>query len=138
MAEDKFQTGDFIAFQSSDVPLPEVQAVVIEDNGDTVEVLSTLLVPFQHSGTFKRSEMKNLMLVYPAGVAVPRESRRDWRRGQLLRVTKGPHENVVAPLLAAFDGVCVCKVPDFHGKWLTGGAAGFEKALMAEDVRLVA
>jgi hypothetical protein len=118
----KLETGDIISFQSDDVPLPEVQAVVIEDNGEVIQVMSTLLVPFRHSGDFERSKIRNLTVIRSAGEAVPLESRRGWRRGQMLKVIKGPYATTFSYLVAAFDGICVCRS---NRQWLTGGASGF-------------
>lgn len=63
--------GDIIQITAPDVPLPFFQAAVVEVNGDDLEVLSTYLVPFQHPGTFKLSQIK-VEVVTPAEEAVER------------------------------------------------------------------
>lgn len=113
------EPGDYIDFRHPDVPLKEIQAAVIEDQGDNVEVMSTLLIPFKHSGIFDKARMTGTVVVHPAAVAVPQESRRDWMPGQML--TTDDDEGC---LVAAFDGVVACKHKS--GQYLTGGVSFFK------------
>lgn len=119
----KIGVGDFIVFQTTAVPLPEVQAVVIrvEKNG-VLEVLSTLLVPFGHDGRFTEKEVKEFQVVYKASEAIPLESRRNFRKGQLVS-TRVHGKKETGRVVAAFDGIIVAK--HSSGTFITGGASFF-------------
>ena len=115
--------GDIIEFSSPEVPLPYVQAVVIEETPDHIEVMSTLLVPFQHSGTFQRDRINIAGVVCPASEAIKRETGFD--EGELLTCNIGKGRAV-----AGFDGIVVIQRED--GELITGGSSHFSRVPATE------
>lgn len=119
--------GDIIAFTTSIVPLPEVQAVVIAVHDGVLEVMSTLLAPFQHSGHFAENNVGQLLVICEAEEAIPRETRGKFSRGQAVRTSVhdrhhdrlAEFRSVTGNVLAAFDGVVVMRCAD--GQLVTGG-----------------
>ena len=103
-------------------------ATVIDVQNGVLEVMSTILVPFQHGGKFTEDEVEQIVVVYPADVAIPQESRgKGFSKNQRVSVVVrdgGRHEGEV---VAAFDGVVVARKSD--GQLITGGASHF-KALV--------
>ena len=118
------QPGDMVQIRSKEVPLPEFPASVVAIDDTTLEVLSTILVPFHHSGKFKLAEIEYIV-VYPAEVAVEQET--GFKVGTDIQ-TRLPVDGKVRVGTAhcGFDRILVIKLPD--GQLLTGGASHFEKA----------
>jgi hypothetical protein len=124
----QLQIGDLVAFTTSAVPLPEVHAAVIDVKDGVLEVMSTLIVPFQHSGMFNAGEVQEIAVIYPADVAIPQESRdKSFRRGERVDVTVRGEDGVMVQVsgdvVAAFDGIVVARRQD--GQLITGGASHF-------------
>ena len=120
------ETGDFVAFQTNAVPLPEVQAVVIRVKNGVLEVMSTVLTPFQHGGKFTEDEIGQIMVVHTADVAIPQESRgKNFAKNQKVSVEIKGGEIHHGEVVAAFDGVVVARQND--GQLITGGASFFNK-----------
>ena len=120
----QLETGDFVAFQTKAVPLPEIQAAVIGVENGVLEVMSTFLTPFQHGGKFTEAEVDRIMVVYPAEVAIPQESRgKSFPRHQRVSVVVQDGEEHQGKVVAAFDGVVVARKGD--GQLITGGASHF-------------
>mgnify|MGYP001178346980 CR=1 FL=1 len=120
----QLETGDFVSFQTKSVPLPEVQAAVIGVEDGVLEVMSTLLAPFQHNGKFTEDEVGRIMIVYPSAVAIPRESRgKNFSRHQKVSVTVKGGKKHRGEVVAAFDGIVVARRSD--GELITGGASHF-------------
>lgn len=120
----QLETGDFVVLQTEAVPLPEVQAAVIGVENDVLEVISTILVPFQHGGKFTEDEVDQIIVVYPAEVAIPQESRgKSFSKHQRVSVIVQGGEKHQGMVVAAFDGVVVARKSD--GKLITGGASHF-------------
>lgn len=116
--------GDFVAFQTASVPLSEVQAAVIRVEDGVLEVLSTLLVPFQHNGRFTEEEVDMIEVIYPAEVAIPQESRgKRFAKGQHVSVELRDKSTEQGNVIAAFDGLIVAQRED--GELITGGANFF-------------
>jgi hypothetical protein len=119
------EVGDFVAFQTRTVPLPEVQGAVIDVNGGVLEVLSTLLFPFRHSGSFTEDDVDCIMVVYLAEVAIPQESRgKGFAKHQRVGTTVRDGSAQFGEVIAAFDGIVVARRSD--GELITGGASHFE------------
>jgi len=119
------ESGDIVAFTTTSVLLPEVQATVIEVKDGVLEVLSTLLLPYKHIGRFKEEEVGQIELIYPAKIAVPRESgQKKFQKDQSVStlVGKVSHQGKV---IAAFDGLVVARQDD--GQLITGGASFFNR-----------
>ena len=131
----KIGVGDFIAFRTTAVLLPEVQAVVIrvEKNG-VLEVLSTLLIPFGHNGRFHEKEITELIIVYKASDVIPRESRKNFRKGQLVS-TCAHGKKETGRVVAAFDGIIVAK--HSSGTFITGGASFFSSKRRISNAKCV-
>ncbi|HRY60262.1 MAG TPA: hypothetical protein P5096_02700 [Patescibacteria group bacterium] len=120
----QLETGDFVAFQTEAVPLPEVQAAVIGIEDGVLEVMSTLLAPFQHNGKFTEDEVGQIMVVYPSAIAIPRESRgKNFSKHQGVSVIIKGGEEHRGEVVAAFDGIVVARRSD--GELITGGASHF-------------
>lgn len=118
------EVGDYIAFTSDQVPLPHVEAAVIAVKDGVLEVLSTFLVPFQHSGLFMEEQVKNLEVIHPAEIAIPQESRgRRFAKGQEVLINLQGHD-VRAKVVSAFDGVVVAR--NGEDMLITAGALRFE------------
>ena len=116
-------TGDIVSLTAKSVPLPEVQVAVITVKDGELEVMSTLLAPFRHSGLFKEADVTSINVILPAEDAIPRESRgKKFKKGQHVSCDiKGEkHEGFV---IAAFDGIVSAQRID--GEYLTGGANHF-------------
>ena len=115
--------GDIISLTAKSVPLSEVQVAVIAVKDGVLEVMSTLLAPFKHSGLFKEADVTSISVILPAEEAIPRESRgKQFKKGQHVSCDiKGEkHEGFV---IAAFDGIVSAQRVD--GEYLTGGANHF-------------
>jgi len=120
----KMETGDFVAFKTKAVPLPEVQAAVISVENGVLEVLSTILLPFKHGGKFTEAEVDQIMVVYPAEVAIPQESRgKGFPKNQKVSVVIKNGEKHYGEIVAAFDGIVVARKND--GQLITGGSMFF-------------
>lgn len=118
------EVGDFVSFQTRVVPLPEVQAAVIGVVDGVLEVISTILVPFQHSGQFTEADVDQIIVVYPSAVAIPRESRgRGFTKNQRVAATLKDGTERQGEVIAAFDGIVVARKSD--GQLFTGGAMHF-------------
>jgi len=118
--------GDYVAFQASSVPLPEVQAVVIRVEDGVLEVLSTLLIPFQHDGRFSEDEVARIEVVYPAEVAIPKESRgKGFSKNQYVSVRFKDGSVCRGRVVAAFDGLVVARRED--DELVTAGSSFFEE-----------
>jgi len=118
------EVGDYVAFQASAVPLPEVQAAVISVKNGNLEVISTLLVPFSHSGIFTEDEISKIKVIYPADITIPRESRgRSFTKGQLVSAEIKGVGTKSGKVIAAFDGIVVAQKKD--GELITAGAMHF-------------
>lgn len=117
----EMETGDFVAFQTKVVPLPEVQAVVIDVENGVLEVMSTILTVFKCGGKFRDDQVDRIMVVYKADVAIPQESRgKNFPKHQRVSVVvKG--KEYFGIIIAAFDGVVVMRGDD--GQLITGGAS---------------
>lgn len=111
--------GDFVVFRSKSVPLPEVQAAVIDVENDTLVVISSFLVPFQHNGEFPADDVTDIIVVYGAEQAIPQETRdRAFKKDQRVFATiRG--ERMEGGVIAAFDGMVVARRDD--GQLITGG-----------------
>ncbi len=117
------EIGDLVALRSNAVPLPEVQAAVININSDEIEVLSTMLIPFKHNGKFKKGEVDEIVMIHPADYAIPQESRGKFQKEQTVTVTvKGRKET--GSVIAAFDGIIVAQRKK-DGKFIVGGMSYF-------------
>ena len=117
------EVGDHIAFQAKDIPLPHVEAAVITVHQDGVlEVMSTLLAPFQHGGRFKEEEVGELTVVRTADEAIPLESRGKFTKGASVSVRVGDDTHV-GQVIAAFDGIVSAQQAD--GEYITGGTSFF-------------
>lgn len=120
-------TGDIVEIIAHSVPLPSVQVAVIgvTPNGE-LEIMSTLLAPFQHSGLFPESDVSQIVLVRRAEEAIPAESRgKGFSKGQPVHTyLKRQGETVYGNVIAAFDGIVVARHSD--GQFITGGASFFE------------
>ena len=119
--DQQLETGDFVMFETDIFPLLEFQAVVIDIKNGVLEVMSTLLAPFQHSGKFTEAEVDRIRVVYPAEVAITQES--GFRRYQRVSVVFQGCEEHQGEVVAAFDGVVVARKGD--GQLITGGASHF-------------
>lgn len=124
----ELEIGDFVAFTTPTVPFPEVQAVVIDVENGVLEVMSTLIAPFHHSGKFTEDEVVRIMVVYSAEVAIPQESRdKNFRKGERVVVhaqrVDGEMTYVIGYVVAAFDSVIVARRTD--GQLITGGSTHF-------------
>lgn len=120
----KVEIGDIVSFQTRVVPLPEVQAAVVDVVDGVLEVISTFLVPFQHSGQFREADVDRIMVVYPAAVAIPQESRgRGFFQGQIVSAVLKDDQEHRGEVIAAFDGIVVARQSD--GQLFTGGAMRF-------------
>jgi len=122
----QLETGDFVAFQSKTVPLPEVQAAVIGIENGVLEVMSTLLAPLNHSGKFTEDDVDRIIVIYPAEVAIPQESRgKGFQKHQKVSfIIQG--EEYQGKIVAAFDGVVVARKSD--GQLITGGVSQFDNS----------
>ncbi|MCC6639350.1 hypothetical protein IT409_02210 [Candidatus Falkowbacteria bacterium] len=115
--------GDVVSLVAKTVPLPEVQVAVITVSDGVLEVMSTLLAPFKHSGFFEEANVTSISVILPAEEVIPRESRgKQFKKGQHVSCDiKGEkHEGFV---IAAFDGIVSAQRID--GEYLTGGANHF-------------
>jgi hypothetical protein len=123
----ELHVGDFIAFQSPLIPLPEIQAAVIDVKDGVLEIVSTLIAPFRQGGKFKETDVTSeIVIVYPAEEAIKKESRSwNFSKGQRVRVTVKGGEVMEGNVIAAFDGVIVAQRDD--GLYITGGASFFKK-----------
>jgi hypothetical protein len=118
------ETGDFVSLKTDTVPLPEVQAVVIDVENGVLEVLSTFLAPFRHSGRFTENDVSNIMVVYPAEVAIPRESgKRCFLKNQKVFCIVNGRRKYQGRVVAAFDGIVVIRTSD--DQLIAGGASHF-------------
>ena len=102
--------GDHIAFRTSKIPLPHVEAAVTHvDEDGRLHVFSTLLAPFAHikdNGIFSLDEVGEIEVVYSGDVAVPMQARNvALRHGQRVKATIRDGRTFVGILLAAFDGI---------------------------------
>ncbi len=113
--------GDFVAMRTRTLPLPEVQAAVMEVKDGVLDVFSTMLAIFQHNGLFTEDEVIEIKVVYPAAEAIPRES-----RGKNF----AQHERVAAVIngtryegrvVAACDGIIAVHTDD--GQTFSSGAS---------------
>jgi|GEM_PF-2934512 len=113
--------GDFVALRSKSVPLPEVQAAVIdvEHDGNRLVVISSFLVPFQHNGEFPSDDVTDFMVLYPAEQAIPLETReKAFQKDQRVFATiRG--ERMEGGVIAAFDGMVLARRDD--GQLITAG-----------------
>lgn len=117
-------TGDFVSFQARTVPLPEVQAAVVEVADGVLEVMSTILAPFQHNGKFTEAEVDRIMVVYPAAIAIPQESRgRGFSQSQMVSAVLSDGKEHRGEVIAAFDGIVAARQSD--GQLFAGGAMHF-------------
>ena len=120
----KLEVGDFVAFQTKSVPLSEVQAAVINVEDGVLEVLSTMLVPFQHGGKFTEDEVDQVLVVYQAEVAIPQESRgKRFSKNKKVSVVVQGGNRYEGEVVASFDGIVVARRSD--GELITGGASHF-------------
>lgn len=134
----KLGVGDIVALQTSVLPIPEVSAAVIRVEGGVLEVLSTFLVPFNHNGIFTESDVDRIEVIYPAEVAIPKESRgKGFSKGQYVRVNVEGVGSQGGRVVAAFDGIVVAQRED--GELITAGASFFEEILKWEliDMKLM-
>jgi hypothetical protein len=120
-------TGDIVEIIAQSVPLPSVQVAVIgvTSNGE-LNVMSTLLAPFKHSGLFPERDVSQIVPVRRAEEAIPMESRgKGFSKGQSVRThLKKQGKTVHGQVIAAFDGIVVAK--QSYGQLITGGASFFE------------
>lgn len=110
--------GDIIQMQSNEIPLPEFSAAVIAVDENNLEILSTLIVPFQHGGKFKRSEIRT-MVTCPAEEAVERET--GFKLGTVVRTRLRDGSEVICKAFAGFNGILVGVRDD--GRFVTGGSS---------------
>lgn len=116
------EVGDFVAIQAKSLPIPEVRAVVIDVKDGVLDVMSTLLVPFDHKGLFPEKDVVRIKVAYPASVAIQRESRGLFSKDQRVSaVVRGKTE--YGKVIAAFDGIVSILRND--GEHITGGANYF-------------
>ncbi|HSR54125.1 MAG TPA: hypothetical protein VLV83_25125 [Acidobacteriota bacterium] len=120
--------GDHVAFRTSPsvIPLPHMEAAVVEVKDGRLEVFSTLLVPYRHSGFFSEEEVLEIEVFRPADEAVKMGSRGKFERGQRIACTIEKEGRVECTLYAAFDGVVSGWTDD--GVNVTGGINQFEAA----------
>ncbi len=105
----KLESGDFVAFKTKSVPISEVRAAVVAVEDGVLAVISTMLKPFQHNGNFTEEEVEQIVVVYPAEVAIPQESRGKgfYKNQRVSAIVRGKeHEGKI---LAAFDGIVVAR-----------------------------
>ena len=114
----EIEVGDMVSIISPTVPLPHIPASVIDVEDGVLKVMSTLLVPFQHSGKFSRQDVSDFEVMAKAEHTIPREARNfDFRKHTLVETTiQG--RCVQGQIIAAFDGVVVAK--SGSGKLVTG------------------
>ncbi len=117
------EVGDFVAFTATSVPLPEVQAAVVDVEDGVLEVMSTLLKPFQHSGKFREDEVGEIMVVYPAAIAIPQESGREDFAPQRRATCVFEGRQYEGRIMAAFSGWVYMQADD--GTPLTGSPNHF-------------
>jgi hypothetical protein len=118
--------GDIVVFQTSVVPLPEVQAVVIDVKDGVLEVMSTLLTSFRHDGRFAENEVSRIESIYPAELAIPRESRgKGFIKGMFVSAQVKGKGIQIGRVGAALDGLVVVQRED--GELITGGASFFQE-----------
>ncbi len=116
--------GDFIAFKTPSVPLQEVQAAVINVEDGKLEVMSTLLAPFQHSGIFTEAEVGEIIVVYPASISIPQESgKKKFIKDQKVSISLKNGTTACGCVVAAFDGVVAARTNE--GIFIVGGASFF-------------
>lgn len=127
----ELNTGDTVQVIAGSVPLPFEAAVVAYDReNDVLEVISTQLAIFQHSGKFPSSDVVRIevSLAYTQGVSM--QAREPLHRGQYCRVTVGGVGEVVARVAAAVDGVVYGHIVDdggpMDGEDVTGGSRFWE------------
>lgn len=116
--------GDIVQIRASDVPLPEFPAVVINVTATQLEVMSTLLAPFQHSGKFNLNDIETIT-VHPAEGAVEKETGFPLGAHCRTRVKVGGSFQE-GKAIAGFDGVLVIERAD--GELITGSKSYFELA----------
>ena len=119
-------TGDLVEFVSGSIPVPSIPAVVIDVKDGVLEVMSTFLVIFQHSGKFTPDEVLAIEVILPAAFAIPQESRgRNFTQFQKVTTSVNGQE-CQGKVIAAFDGIVVAQQED--GELVSGGALRFEAA----------
>lgn len=128
--------GDHITFKTSEVPLPKVEAAVVEVKGDTLEVFSALLGPYQHSGMFAEDVVGRIEIVRKASEAIPLASRGKFVKNEEV-IWNGPGLTREGKVVAAFDGIVMIILPD--GKFGTSGVSWFTRKSEStmENIELV-
>lgn len=122
--------GDRVSIAAKSVPVPCFQASIVSGDAHSLNVISTQLVVFRHSGVFPIEDVTELVLDYPAEQAVPMESRADLQYCQRVTVPSvaGDQHFYVK---AAFDGVVVAydgKTGSPDTSHVTGGSSFFVPA----------
>lgn len=116
------ETGDFVSFQTKIVPLPEVQAAVLDVKDGALIVMSTVLAPFETGGKFTEEQIDRIKVVYPANVAIKQESNGKLSNHQRVYcIAEG--DTHYGEIIAAFDGVAVM-LKD-NGEFIHGGVSHF-------------
>ena len=105
------EVGDFVAFRTPVIPLPEIQAGVYEVKDGMFWSISPLFIPWRHNGKFTPDEVDEIMVVYPAEVAVKQESHGRFNLGDRVVATQPLHEgdHIEGRVVGAFGGVVVVK-----------------------------
>lgn len=119
--------GDRLSLVAKSVPVPCFQASVVSGDDTRIEVISTQLAIFRHSGTFTADDVEMVVVDYPGAEAIPLESRRDdLYLGQAVKVD-GQGDDVFT-VRAAFDGWVVASFGDDVERLVTGGSSFFQAA----------
>ena len=124
----ELEIGDHIAFETSEVPLPHVEAAVMGVKDGILDVFSTLLVPFQHSGFFSEDSVGEIEIVRKAKEAIPSTSPFEKDQEVTCEVKGTTRRGFV---IAAFDGIVVMKSGD---DFVTAGADLFSGNRMSEEI----
>ncbi len=122
----QIQTGDRVAISTPTIPLPcSIDACFthIDEDGN-LNVFSTLLVPFKHSGIFKENEIEEIKVTLPAEKAALMESRNENLKHGMQVYCLIRDEQMEGQLIGAFDGIVAAITPE--GKFITGGSKHFK------------
>ncbi len=103
----KVESGDIVALKMKSVPISEVRAAVVAVEDGVLSVISTMLKPLQHNGNFTEEEVEQIVVVYPAKVAIPQESHGFSKNQWVSAIVRG--EKHKGKIIAAFDGIVVAR-----------------------------
>lgn len=119
------EPGDIVEIQAKSVPLESVQVAVVNVINGVLEVISTLLVPFQHNGHFPPNDVIRIMVVYPAAIAIPQNSDGKFKINQRISMSLKNGENHQGVVIAAFDNIIIAR--DDNGNLMKSSSSYVKK-----------